>query len=108
MSWVLEYVLYILPNIHMLNGTDNYPLGKTMDDITRAHLTNLWSADKNVQNDSFTAMLDATDQPVDWAYDVWDDMVQLLSHKDNHRRAISAQILCNLAKSDPEQRMLRD
>ena len=27
---------------------------------------------------------------------------------DNHQRAIAAQLLCNLAKSDPEQRMLRD
>jgi ribosomal protein L17 len=31
-----------------------------------------------------------------------------LGHKSNHRRAIAAQVLCNLAKSDPENRMLRD
>jgi hypothetical protein len=27
---------------------------------------------------------------------------------DNHVRAIAAQLLCNLAKSDPEQRIVRD
>src|SRR5262249_18238792 len=31
-----------------------------------------------------------------------------LKHKDNHVRAIAAQILCNLAKSDPKKRMLKD
>jgi hypothetical protein len=50
----------------------------------------------------------ATDKPVDWAYDVWDEMLEDLSHKDNHRRAIAAQVLCNLAKSDPKNRMLND
>jgi hypothetical protein len=31
-----------------------------------------------------------------------------LSHNDNHNRATAAQILANLAKSDPDQRMLHD
>jgi hypothetical protein len=31
-----------------------------------------------------------------------------LSHKDNHNRAIAAQVLCNLAKSDPKSRMVKD
>jgi len=35
-------------------------------------------------------------------------MVADLSHKDNLVRSVAAQVLCNLAKSDPEQRMLRD
>ena len=35
-------------------------------------------------------------------------MVANLSHKDNHNRAIAAQILCNLAKSDPKNRILKD
>lgn len=43
-----------------------------------------------------------------WAYDVWDALLRNLAHEDNHDRAIAAQVLCNLAKSDPESRMLRD
>lgn len=79
-----------------------------MDTTTRTNLDNLHSGDKELQNKAFFAILEATDQPVDWAYEVWDEMVGLLTHKDNHLRAISAQVLCNLAKSDPQERMLRD
>ena len=61
-----------------------------------------------MQNKAFCYILEATDKPVDWAYDVWDEMVKNLSHTDNHNRAIAAQILCNLAKSDPKHRILKD
>lgn len=79
-----------------------------MDTITRMNLDNLRSEDRDVQNKAFFFVIEATDQPVDWAYEVWDQMVASLSHKDNHLRAIAAQVLCNLAKSDPENRMLKD
>ena len=79
-----------------------------MDETTRTNLDNLHSEDKEVQNSAFFAVLEATNKPVDWAYNVWNEMVADLSHKDNHRRAIAAQVLCNLAKSDPENRMLKD
>ena len=79
-----------------------------MDKITRAHLDNLRSEDRNVQNEAYSYVMAATNTPVDWAYDVWDEMVAGLSHTDNHVRAIAAQVLCNLAKSDPKNRMLKD
>jgi hypothetical protein len=79
-----------------------------MDDIIRSNLNNLHSEDRELQNEAFFYILEATDRPVGWAYEVWDEMVQTLSHRDNHQRAIAAQVLCNLAKSDPENRMLRD
>jgi len=79
-----------------------------MDNITRTHLDNIRSEDKDLQNAAYDALIAATDTPVDWAYDVWEAMVADLKHKDNHVRAIAAQMLCNLAKSDPEKRMLKD
>jgi len=79
-----------------------------MDITTRTNLDDLWSEDRELQNKAFFYILEATDKPVDWAYDVWDEMVESLSHKDNHVRAIAAQVLCNLARSDPENRMLKD
>src|SRR5258708_10955056 len=79
-----------------------------MDSIIRTNLDNLFSDDREVQNMAFSFILEATDKPVNWAYDVWDDMVAVLTHKDNHVRAIAAQVLCNLARSDPEKRMLHD
>ena len=79
-----------------------------MDAITRTHLDNLWSDDRELQNTAFTSILEATERPVEWAYDVWDELVAGLKHKDNHVRAIAAQLLANLAKSDPDKRMLKD
>ena len=79
-----------------------------MDTTTRANLDNLWSSDRELQNEAFSYILHATDQPVDWAYEAWDDLVKGLGHKDNHDRAIAAQVLCNLAKSDPKNRILKD
>lgn len=81
-----------------------------MDSTTQTNLQNLWSEDRGLQNEAFSHILDATDKPVDWAYEdeAWDDLIENLSHKDNHNRAIAAQVLCNLAKSDPQNRMLKD
>jgi hypothetical protein len=79
-----------------------------MDSKTRKHLDNLRSEERELQNQAFFYILEATEKPVDWAYEVWDQLVEGLSHKDNHVRAISAQILCNLAKSDPENRMKKN
>lgn len=79
-----------------------------MNEIIRGHIDNICSKDKALQNAAFDYLLGNTEQPVDWAYDVWDEIVSLLTHKDNRARAISSQLLCNLAKSDPENRILDD
>ena len=50
----------------------------------------------------------ATNQPVDWAYEVWDDLVKLMQGPHLHHRAIATTLLCNLAKSDPKRRILKD
>jgi hypothetical protein len=79
-----------------------------MNKITRTNLDNLRSENRELQNKAFFFILKATDKPVEWSYEVWDELVASLSHKDNHVRAIAAQVLCNLAKSDPKNRMLKD
>jgi hypothetical protein len=79
-----------------------------MDDSIRTALANIRSADRTVQGKAFSSLMEATERPVDWAYEVWDDLLAALTHKDNHVRAIAAQILCNLARSDPKRRMLKD
>ena len=79
-----------------------------MDSIIQGHWAHLWSTDRAAQNQSFFALLEATNQPVDWAYEVWDELVGQFTHADNHNRAIAAQLLCSLAKSDPEIRMLSE
>lgn len=79
-----------------------------MDTTTQAHIADLLSDDRDRQSAGFMGVMAATEQPVDWAYDIRDRMVADLSHKDNRQRAHASQILANLAKSDPEQRILRD
>lgn len=67
------------------------------------------NTDKSARTAAYYALLEATEKPVDWAYDVWDELVADLTDKDNHNRAIASQLLANLAAySDPENRILRD
>jgi hypothetical protein len=79
-----------------------------MDSKIQKYIDNLRSEERELQNQAFFYILKVTEKPVDWAYEVWDELVQGLRHKDNHVRAISAQVLCNLAKSDPKNRMQKD
>jgi hypothetical protein len=79
-----------------------------MNKTSQTHLENLWSQERQLQNEAFFHIIVVTDQLVDWAYEVWDTAVDNLTHKDNHNRAIAAQMLCNLAKSDPDMRILKD
>lgn len=79
-----------------------------MDKIIRAHLDNIRSEDGLLQNKAYFALMDATEKIVDWAYEAWDELVEGLTHKDNHVRAISSQILTHLAKSDPKGRIFKD
>ena len=79
-----------------------------MDNTIQTQIDNIRSTDGDVQNKAYFYILEKTDKPVDWAYEVWDQMIENLTHKDNHVRAISAQVLSNLAKSDPKNRMLKD
>lgn len=79
-----------------------------MDANIRQHLQDIYAQDGQVQNRAYTALMAATEQPVDWADEAWDELLAALTHKDNHVRAIAAQVLANLAKTDPRGRMLSD
>jgi hypothetical protein len=48
------------------------------------------------------------EEPVDWAYEVWDELLSELEHGAGHRRAFAAQMLARLSISDPNARMLED
>ena len=80
--------------------TQTVPYKKLLDDLR--------SPDPDRQNYAFQTLLKATDSPVDWAYEVWNDLVRTLADGDNRQRSIAAQVLSNLAKSDSQQRMLKD
>src|SRR3954451_16069182 len=71
-------------------------------------LEDLRSSVPDRQNYAFQSLLKATDSPVGWAYEVWEDLLRTLVDGDNRQRSIAAQALSNLAKSGPKQRMPRD
>ena len=77
-----------------------------MDKAIRTHLDNIRSEDGQLQNKAYSTLMEKTEKPVDWAYEAWDELIDGLTHKDNHVRAIAAQLLANLAKSDPKGRMM--
>lgn len=79
-----------------------------MQKTIQTNLANLRSPDGDKRFAAFTYILKVTDSRVGWAYEVWDEFVERLRDKDNHQRAIAAQVLCNLAKSDPDYRMAKD
>lgn len=79
-----------------------------MDRTIRTHLDNIRSEDGQLQNEAYHFLMEQTEKPVDWAYEAWDELIEGLTHKDNHVRAISSQLLANLGKSDPKGRMFKD
>lgn len=79
-----------------------------MEASVHQHIENIRSNDKHRQNQSYETLLQETNEVVDWAYDVWDDLLNLLKTGDNHQRSIAAQVLSNLTKSDPQNRMQND
>lgn len=68
----------------------------------------LSSNDKKARQQAYLRLIQATNEKVDWAYDVWDRLKVLLKTGDNHQRSIAAQLLSNLAKSDPQYKMKDD
>lgn len=79
-----------------------------MDRETQAYYANLFVEDGDARYAAMNYLLAATEQPVTWAYEIWDTLLTNLHHKNGHVRAIAAQLLANLAKSDPDYRMQHD
>ena len=79
-----------------------------MDKSIRTNLNDIRSKDGRIQFKAYDYLMKVTEKPVDWAYEAWDELVEGLTNKDNHVRAIAAQILTHLAKSDPKGRIFKD
>ncbi len=79
-----------------------------MEKELQAKVEQLRSDDADIRYQAFLALLQAAKAPVDWAYEVWDELLDHTRSKNNHLRTIAVQLLCQLAKSDPKQRILKD
>src|SRR6476660_2906327 len=74
----------------------------------RARMDDLKSKAKDSHDQAFLSLTEMTKEPVDWAYEVWDELLLVIVEGDNRQRSIAGQLLCNLAKSDPKERILKD
>ncbi|MHA6484163.1 hypothetical protein ACX1C1_19915 [Paenibacillus sp. strain BS8-2] len=79
-----------------------------MDNAIQPYIDDLMSGDKGRRTEAYLTLLAMTEKPVPWAYEVWDLLRSILTNKDNHLRSIGAQLLCSLAISDPDKRIMED
>jgi len=86
----------------------NKTAGGIMDKTIRAKMDAIFTGDGAAQFKAYDSLMKESEKPVSWAYEVWDELVKGLTHKDNHVRAICGQLLGNLGKSDPKGRMFKD
>lgn len=81
---------------------------ENMEAQVQRYFDDLESPGRETQFEAYKNLLSVTKEEVDWAYEVWDKLVQDLNNRDNHTRSRAAQFLSYLAISDPEKRMLKD
>ena len=76
-----------------------------MDKYIKEIFDKLASTDDAVRMSALQAILERTEDRVDWVYDVWDDLFERLNHPNSYQRTIAILVLCNLAKSDAGHRL---
>lgn len=65
----------------------------------------LKSKDNKIRFAAFEKLQQITEQPVDWVYDKWYELVEKLESKNSFQRSIGLILLANLCKSDSEYKM---
>lgn len=66
------------------------------------------SPDRDVAYRALQEIFAMANEPVDWAYEVWDALLEDLEAREGHKRAFAAQMLTRLAISDADDRMVED
>ena len=68
-------------------------------------MDDLESTDDNIRLNALQSLLEITDSKVDWIYEVWDHLLNKLNNENSYQRTLAIILLCNLAKSDTENRL---
>ena len=76
-----------------------------MDEPIKAIFQDLGSTDDKIRSDALQLILNITENKVDWIYDVWEDLLDKLGNENSYQRSIGIMLLCNLAKSDTQNRI---
>lgn len=76
-----------------------------MNKTIKNHIENLASTDDKNRLEALQSLLKITESKVDWVYEAWDLLFEKLRHENSYQRSIGIMLLCNLAKSDVENRL---
>jgi hypothetical protein len=76
-----------------------------MDKDLKECFDNLGSTDDKIRLNALQTVLRLTDEKVDWVYEVWDDLLEKLKDENSYQRSIAILVLCNLVKSDTQNRL---
>ncbi len=76
-----------------------------MNKVVKESIDNLASTDDKIRFAALQSILKMTDDKVNWVYEVWNDLVDKLDDKNSYQRSVAILVLCNLAKSDAENRI---
>jgi len=76
-----------------------------MNKNIQKRIEDLGSTDDKIRLDALQSMLKITESKVDWVYEVWDLLLEKLDNENSYQRSIGIMMLCNLAKSDSENRL---
>jgi hypothetical protein len=76
-----------------------------MNKTIQKQIEELSSTDDKIRLEALQATLKLTETKVDWVYEVWDLLLEKLNHENSYQRSIGILLLCNLAKSDTEDRL---
>jgi hypothetical protein len=76
-----------------------------MNPNIKKHVDDLASTDDKIRLEALQNLLRITESEVDWVYEVWDHLLEKLDHENSYQRSIGILLLCNLAKSDTEDRL---
>jgi hypothetical protein len=76
-----------------------------MDKEVTKRINDLSSTDDQTRLKALQTLLKMTETPVDWVYEVWDLLLEKLENENSYQRSIGIMLLCNLAKSDRENRL---
>lgn len=64
----------------------------------------LESKDNNARYEAFKKLFELTEQKVDWIYDYWQTLVDMLSSRNSFHRSIGLLLIANLTRSDSEDK----
>ena len=76
-----------------------------MEENVSEYLSNLDSTDDPTRLMALQAILKLTEKKVAWVYEAWDSLLKKLDNENSYQRSIGIMVLCNLAKSDGENRI---